>query len=90
VMSRVQSVSEQSRADVEPKKAAGLRLDDEEEKKQKTRSAVSAIQRIGGGGGVARHDADAADRRKQLRLLEQIRDAVKQKPQDRNTPAVFA
>ena len=92
VMSRVQSVSEQSRADVEPKKSTGaqVNLDDEEEKKQKTRSAVSAIQRIGGGGGVARQDADAADRRKQLRLLEQIRDAVKQKPQDRNTSAVFA
>jgi hypothetical protein len=92
VMSRVQSVSEKARADVEPKKPTGaqVNLDDEEEKKQKTRSAVSAIQRIGGGGGVARHDPDAADRRKQLRLLEQIRDAVKQKPQDRNTPAVFA
>jgi hypothetical protein len=92
VMNRVQKVSEKAREDVEPKKPTGaqIHLDDEEEKKQKTRHAVSAIQRIGGGGGVARHDPDAADRRKQLRLLEQIRDAVKQKPQDRHTPAVFA
>jgi hypothetical protein len=90
VMARVQSVSEQARADVEPTKAAGPRLDDGEEPQKTAKHAVSAIQRIGGGGGVARQDPDAADRRKQLRLLEQIRDAVKQKPQDRHATAVFA
>jgi len=53
-MERVQKVSDQARADVEPKKTTGaqLNLDDtEEEKPQKTmKNAVSAIQRIGGGG----------------------------------------
>ena len=52
-MDRVQKVSEKAREDVEPKKAAGPQINlDEEEKPQKTvKNAVSAIQRIGGGGG---------------------------------------
>ena len=52
-MDRVQKVSDQARADVEPKKATGLQLnlDDGEGKPEKTvKNAVSAIQRIGGGG----------------------------------------
>jgi hypothetical protein len=88
VMQRVQSVSEQSRADTKPRKESAGAFDEGLDTKKKP--VASALQRIGGGGGVARHDPDAADRRKQLRLLEQIRDAVKQKPQDRHTPAVFA
>ena len=56
VMDRVQKVSEKAREDVEPKKPTGpqINLDDtEEEKPQKTvKNAVSAIQRIGGGGGA--------------------------------------
>ena len=88
VMARVQSVSEQSRADTKPRKENIGAFDEDLDAKKKP--STSALQRIGGGGGVARHDPDAADRRKQLRLLEQIRDAVKQKPQDRHAPAVFA
>ena len=53
-MDRVQKVSEKAREDVEPKKQAGPQINlDEEEKPQKTvKNAVSAIQRIGGGGGA--------------------------------------
>ncbi len=53
VMDRVQKVSAKAREDVEPKKPTGpvLNLDDEDEKKETTtKPAVSAIQRIGGGG----------------------------------------
>jgi hypothetical protein len=55
VMDRVQKVSAKAREDVEPKKPTGpvLNFDDEDEKNEKaTRPAVSAIQRIGGGGAV--------------------------------------
>jgi len=51
-MDRVQKVSEQARADVEPKKPTGpqLNIDDGEDKPKTVKNAVSAIQRIGGGG----------------------------------------
>ncbi len=52
VMDRVQRVSAQARADVEQKPTGPqLNLDDGEDKPEKTvKNAVSAIQRIGGGG----------------------------------------
>jgi hypothetical protein len=49
-MDRVQSVSEQSRKAVEPPKPTGPMIDPEEDASKGKKPAISAIQRIGGGG----------------------------------------
>ena len=92
VMDRVQKVSEQARADVEPKKPTGaqLTLDDaEEDKPQKTvKNAVSAIQRIGGGGAAySNGDPMLREQQRQTRelttqtgLLRDVKRAIENKP----------
>ena len=50
VMDHVQSVSEQSRKSVEPAKPFGPMIDPEEDATKGKKPAISAIQRIGGGG----------------------------------------
>ena len=92
VMDRVQKVSEQARADVEPKKPTGaqLNLDDaEEDKPQKTvKNAVSAIQRIGGGGAAySNGDPMLREQQRQTRelttqtgLLRDVKRAIENKP----------
>ena len=91
VMDRVQKVSEQARADVEPKKPTGpqLNLDDGEDKPQKTvKNAVSAIQRIGGGGAAySNGDPMLREQQRQTRelttqtgLLRDVKRAIENKP----------
>ena len=92
VMDRVQKVSEQAREDVEPKQPTGpqLNLDDEEtDKPQKTvKSAVSAIQRIGGGGAAySNGDPMLREQQRQTRelttqtgLLRDVKRAIENKP----------
>jgi hypothetical protein len=92
VMDRVQKVSDQARADVEPKKPSGapLNLDDaEEDKPQKTvKNAVSAIQRIGGGGAAySNGDPMLREQQRQTRelttqtgLLRDVKRAIENKP----------
>ena len=92
VMDRVQKVSDQARADVEPKKPTGaqLNLDDaEEEKPQKTvKNAVSAIQRIcGGGAAYSNGDPMLREQQRQTRelttqtgLLRDVKRAIENKP----------
>ena len=94
VMDRVQKVSEQARADVEPKKAIGplLNLDDEEGTKDKpekaSKAAVSAIQRIGGGGAAyGGGDPMLREQQRQTRelttqtgLLRDVKRAIENKP----------
>ena len=92
VMDRVQKVSEKAREDVEPKKPTGpqINLDDtEEEKPQKTvKNAVSAIQRIGGGGGAySNGDPMLREQQRQTRelttqtgLLRDVKRAIENKP----------
>ena len=91
VMDRVQKVSEQARADVEQKKPNGpqLNLDDGEDKPQKTvKNAVSAIQRIGGGGAAySNGDPVLREQQRQTRelttqtgLLRDVKRAIENKP----------
>ena len=103
-MDRVQKVSEQAHADVEPKKPNGpqLNLDDEEtDKPQKTvKSAVSAIQRIGGGGAAySNGDPMLREQQRQTRelttqtgLLRDVKRAIENKPSASTTTlsATFA
>lgn len=96
VMERVQKVSEKARADVEPKKPTGpqLDLDDDTEKPQKTvKNAVSAIQRIGGGGAAySNGDPMLREQQRQTRelttqtgLLRDVKRAIENKPTASNT-----
>jgi hypothetical protein len=91
VMDRVQKVSAQARADVEPKKPtdAQLNLDDGEDKPQKSvKNAVSAIQRIGGGGAAySNGDPMLREQQRQTRelttqtgLLRDVKRAIENKP----------
>jgi hypothetical protein len=73
VMRRVQSVSDTARASVESEKPKGVPLlpEEEEEKPQKaSRPAVSALQRIGGGGAaVGNGDPMLREQQRQTREL---------------------
>ena len=91
VMDRVQKVSAKARQEVEPKKPTGpqLNLDDGEDKPQKTvKNAVSAIQRIGGGGAAySNGDPMLREQQRQTRelttqtgLLRDVKRAIENKP----------
>lgn len=73
VMRRVQSVSDTARASVETEKPKGVPLlpEEDEEKQQKaSRPAVSALQRIGGGGAaVGNGDPMLREQQRQTREL---------------------
>lgn len=91
VMNRVQQVSEKARQDVKAKPPAGpqINLDDGEDKPQKTmKNAVSAIQRIGGGGAAySNGDPMLREQQRQTRelttqtgLLRDLKRAIENKP----------
>ena len=89
-MDHVQKVSEKAREDVAPKKPAGpqLNLDDGEDKSKPVKNAVSAIQRIGGGGGAySNGDPMLREQQRQTRelttqtgLLRDVKRAIENKP----------
>ena len=100
VMDRVQSVSEQSRKAVEPAKPAGPMIDPEEDASKGKKPAISAIQRIGGGGAAyGAGDPMLREQQRQTRelttqtgLLRDVKRAIENKPTASNTTlsTVFA
>jgi hypothetical protein len=88
VMDRVQSVSEQSRKAVEPAKPTGPLIDPEEDASKGKKPAISAIQRVGGGGAAyGAGDPMLREQQRQTRelttqtgLLRDVKRAIENKP----------
>ncbi len=88
VMSRVQIVSQQSLDATKPTKPSGPLLDPEEDTNKGKKSAISAIQRIGGGGAAySNGDPMLREQQRQTRelttqsgLLRDVKRAIENKP----------